>query len=279
MLNYGDAVAHLHIARRVFDCHQPRLSQLGSVWLPLPHMLMLPFVQVYSWWANGFAGIDSLGAGLCCRLRGHLPAGAALAAAHGRGAGAGLLRAQSQSALSANHGHDRAAVCLRDDLDRGLAGRVAGQPGRRPLHDADRLLLWIAAVLVAAIFTRYDGWIMALIAWTAHRPRRSLRRGQLRSRTLLAGQRRCGGRADRVVRLQRRGALATGSTLRAGPTPPRPSRLRTASHGAGPPHPGWHNPWVSLLFFVKASEMDAAAAAWGNVLLALSAAGNGVGAG
>ena len=57
LLNWGDAVAHLHIARRVFDCHQPRLSQLGSVWLPLPHILMLPFVQVYSWWANGIAGI------------------------------------------------------------------------------------------------------------------------------------------------------------------------------------------------------------------------------
>jgi hypothetical protein len=56
LLNWGDAVAHLHIARRVFDCHQPRLSQLGSVWLPLPHILMLPFVQVYSWWANGIAG-------------------------------------------------------------------------------------------------------------------------------------------------------------------------------------------------------------------------------
>src|SRR5579863_7206720 len=57
MLNYGDAVAHLHIARRVFDSHQPRFSQLGSVWLPLPHLLLIPFVQVYSWWANGFAGV------------------------------------------------------------------------------------------------------------------------------------------------------------------------------------------------------------------------------
>jgi len=57
MLNYGDAVAHLHIARRVFDCHQPRFTQLGSVWLPLPHIFMLPFVQVYSWWANGIAGL------------------------------------------------------------------------------------------------------------------------------------------------------------------------------------------------------------------------------
>ena len=57
MLNYGDAVAHLHIARRVFDSHRPGLSQLGSVWLPLPHVLMIPFVGVYSWWANGIAGL------------------------------------------------------------------------------------------------------------------------------------------------------------------------------------------------------------------------------
>ena len=48
LLNYGDAVAHLHIARRVFDSHRPGLSQLGSVWLPLPHLLMIPFVAVYA---------------------------------------------------------------------------------------------------------------------------------------------------------------------------------------------------------------------------------------
>ena len=58
MLNYGDAVAHLHIARRVFDCASAAaLTQLGSVWLPLPHLLMIPFVQIYSWWASGIAGV------------------------------------------------------------------------------------------------------------------------------------------------------------------------------------------------------------------------------
>ncbi len=57
MLNYGDAVAHMQIARRVFDSHYPAYSQLGSVWLPLPHVLMMPFVAVYSWWANGLAGL------------------------------------------------------------------------------------------------------------------------------------------------------------------------------------------------------------------------------
>src|SRR5580692_4353097 len=57
MLNYGDAVAHLHIARRVFDSRTPRFSQLGSVWLPLPHILLIPFVQNFQWWATGLAGV------------------------------------------------------------------------------------------------------------------------------------------------------------------------------------------------------------------------------
>jgi len=56
LLNYGDAVAHLQIARRVFDSHRPGLSQLGSVWLPLPHLLMLPFVAFRWLWHTGIGG-------------------------------------------------------------------------------------------------------------------------------------------------------------------------------------------------------------------------------
>ena len=43
ILLYGDAVAHINIARRVFDSRTPGLLQLGTVWLPLPHLLMIPF--------------------------------------------------------------------------------------------------------------------------------------------------------------------------------------------------------------------------------------------
>src|SRR3979409_140320 len=39
ILLYGDAVAHINIARRVFDSRTPGFFQLGTVWLPLPHML------------------------------------------------------------------------------------------------------------------------------------------------------------------------------------------------------------------------------------------------
>ena len=56
VLLYGDAVAHLGIARRILDTRNPGLVQLGGVWLPLPHLLMLPFVQKMEWWQSGLAG-------------------------------------------------------------------------------------------------------------------------------------------------------------------------------------------------------------------------------
>src|SRR5580704_14495582 len=56
ILLYGDAVAHMGIARRILDSRAPGLSQLGGVWLPLPHLLILPFVQKMEWWQNGLAG-------------------------------------------------------------------------------------------------------------------------------------------------------------------------------------------------------------------------------
>ncbi len=56
MLLYGDAVAHLGIARRIVDTRYPGLMQLGGVWLPLPHLLMLPFIGNMQWWQNGMAG-------------------------------------------------------------------------------------------------------------------------------------------------------------------------------------------------------------------------------
>lgn len=57
LLLYGDAVAHLGIARRIVDSHYPGLGQLGGVWLPLPHILMLPFIGNMQMWQTGFAAV------------------------------------------------------------------------------------------------------------------------------------------------------------------------------------------------------------------------------
>jgi hypothetical protein len=55
LLLYGDAVAHLAIARRIVDAQYPGLAQLGGVWLPLPHLLMLPFIRNMTMWQTGLA--------------------------------------------------------------------------------------------------------------------------------------------------------------------------------------------------------------------------------
>src|SRR5712692_7000074 len=56
ILLYGDAVAHINIARRVFDSQTPGPLQLGTVWLPLPHLLMLPFLLSRWMWQTGIGG-------------------------------------------------------------------------------------------------------------------------------------------------------------------------------------------------------------------------------
>src|SRR5271165_67969 len=56
LLLYGDAVAHINIARRVFDSKTPGLLQLGTVWLPLPHLLILPFIVSKQMWQSGAGG-------------------------------------------------------------------------------------------------------------------------------------------------------------------------------------------------------------------------------
>jgi hypothetical protein len=56
VLLYGDAIAHINIARRVFDSRTPGLLQLGTVWLPLPHLLMIPFIVSTKMWQTGAGG-------------------------------------------------------------------------------------------------------------------------------------------------------------------------------------------------------------------------------
>lgn len=55
-LAYSDAVSHLMIARRVVSSNTPGLAQLGTVWLPLQHVLMLPFVWCDVLFRSGLAG-------------------------------------------------------------------------------------------------------------------------------------------------------------------------------------------------------------------------------
>jgi hypothetical protein len=56
ILLYNDSLSHLDVARRVVDSRTPGLVQLGTVWLPVPHILLLPLVWNDFLWRTGLAG-------------------------------------------------------------------------------------------------------------------------------------------------------------------------------------------------------------------------------
>jgi hypothetical protein len=56
LMYYGDAISHSIIARKVIDWADPGLMQLGTGWLPLQHLVLVPFVAIDSLFFSGFAG-------------------------------------------------------------------------------------------------------------------------------------------------------------------------------------------------------------------------------
>lgn len=65
---YGDAEAHLNIARRIVDSRTPGFDEIGSVWLPLPHLLIMLFARNDLLWRTALAG--SIVSGACFVLAG-----------------------------------------------------------------------------------------------------------------------------------------------------------------------------------------------------------------
>jgi hypothetical protein len=53
---YGDASSRLNISRKVVDNLTPGIAQLGNIWLPLPQLLMAPFIWNDYLWHSGIAG-------------------------------------------------------------------------------------------------------------------------------------------------------------------------------------------------------------------------------
>lgn len=274
MLNYGDAVAHLTIARRVIDSHYPGLKQLGSVWLPLPHLLMIPLVAVYRWWADGIAGLipSALAYVFGCfgiyRLaRQWMSPWAAAVALIFFAINPNLLYLQTTAMT------EPLFLCE-------LIWTAVWLVEWRRALDTDperssRFLWLIALVLIASVYTRYDGWVLAFLAWTSIGIT-LLRRGRLGSVAFWI--------ASVLVIAAPIVWLAYNATVfgdwldfARGPYSAKAIELRTMTTGSGPPHPGWHDPWVSLLFFVRTAEIDTSAELWGNRMLALSVLGAAIG--
>jgi hypothetical protein len=174
ILLYGDAVAHINIARRVFDSQTPGLLQLGTVWLPLPHLLMIPLLLSDSLWQSGLAGsIPSMIAyvlgvvGVFRLARGLLtpafPAGSAArvsawAAVFVYAANPNLIYLQTTAMTESLYlalfvwaavYFAESVRAMRNDLEENVQ---VGAP-----------LLRCGLCLAAAELTRYDGWFLAAV--------------------------------------------------------------------------------------------------------------------
>ena len=55
-LYFGDAASHIVKARQFVDGNTPASARLGTVWLPLPHLLMVPAVAIDALFYGGIAG-------------------------------------------------------------------------------------------------------------------------------------------------------------------------------------------------------------------------------
>ncbi len=273
-LLYGDAVAHLHIARRVFDSLNPGFAQLGSVWLPLPHLLLLPFVQRTSWWQSGVAGsIPSMISyvlacvGLFRLARRWMPA---------------TLAALAFLAFALNPGLLYMSVtAMTEPLFLALMvwsvvhlTTFESAVGRSNSKEARAALWKLTFVLIAAIFTRYDGWILGTLAWlmVAYW---TLRHGWWRipanARTLLICTLLLASAPLAWLGYNWRFYGDPLDFLR-GPYSARAIAERTTKPGALP-YPGWHHLWWAFLYYVKSAKMGAAPLRCGRWLLLMAAIG------
>ena len=272
-LLYGDAVAHLGNARRILDSHYPGLSQLGGAWLPLPHILMLPFIENMAMWQTGLAAAPmsmiSFAAsvvGIWRLARRMMRLRWALVATLFYALNPNLLylatTAMTEALFLALFVWSVVATV------EAVAAMRAGQ-----VFAAKRNLILTGTLVLLMVFTRYDGWIMGAVewcclGWQVWRCESALRRRLLPVFawfTLLC--------AIGPLLWFWYNAHFDGDWLdfMRGPYSAKQIELRTAFPGQH--YRGWHNVGWSTLFYLRTAQIDAAAWETGWALMAAAFCG------
>jgi len=269
LLLYGDAVAHINIARRVFDSRTPGLLQLGTVWLPLPHLLMIPFLFSDLAWQSGVGGsIPSM-------------------AAYSLGT-AGVFRLV-RSALSLNSQPDLAAriaawlsaiiyaanpnliylqiTAMTESLYLALFiwaavffsefVQEASQGDKSKQGAAFSSLMKCCLCLAAACLTRYDGWFLAGLMCVAAlgvvlKSKSQILRGGFAKFVLLAAAAPALWLAYNAIIYRNPLEFANG---------PYSSRA-IEQKSTSPSHPGSHDLPVAFSYFLKSAELNMVEGKW-----------------
>jgi hypothetical protein len=288
LLLYGDAVAHINIARRLVDNRHPweSFGQLGTVWLPLQHMAMLPFVWNDSLWRSGIAGsIPSmlayvLGAlGIFRLVNGRAPKIVAYLAAGIYAFNPNLLYMQS---TAMNEPIFLAlfiwTLAYLDDFLRNCFPNL--DVPIRPTRVSPSFALEACGITVAAgAFTRYDGWfvgvaigaivLFAVLVWW--RRTEDLRRRRAMAKSLIEFL--LLNALVPVFWLIYNNCLS-GHALDFldGPYSAKAIAARTTPHGA-PPYPGQNHLFTAALYFLKSAKLNMGPAFCGQLLFLAALAG------
>ena len=161
MLLYGDSRAHLDVARHVTDALTPGLAQLGSVWLPMPHLLLAPFVAITPLWHNGAAGAIVSGA---CFVYTALRIFSTVEDLSGSRLGAWC--GMAVFLLNLNMLYIQTTALTEPVLLAFMVGAVFHLTRWMRTLSA-RELLWGALFVFCATLTRYEGWALLMAALVA----------------------------------------------------------------------------------------------------------------
>ena len=266
LLLYGDAVAHLGIARRIIDSHYPGIAQLGGVWLPLPHLLMLPFIGNMQMWQTGFAAVPMSLLSFALSVAGVWRLGRrimrprwALVATTFYALNPNLLYLATTAMTEALF------LCLLVWTVVAASESVAELRAGRP-RSAGAGMIAAGILIVGQVMTRYDGWIIGAVVWCwiTWELRRSGLFFRLRTPFLIFTLLCLAGPMFWFWY----NAHFKGDWLdfMRGPYSAAAIERRTAPPGQH--YRGWHNPGWALLFYMRTSQIDAAAWETGFALMA-----------
>ncbi len=275
LLLYGDAVAHINIARRVFDSRTPGLLQLGTVWLPLPHLLMIPFLLSQRMWQSGVGGsIPSMVAyvlsvaGIFRLLRSSLSSYGEPGVPERMAAWmAALVFAANPNLIYLQ------TTAMTESLYLALFLWAVVYFSEWVAENEPKSLMKCGWCLFAACLTRYDGWFLAglmcaatALVWVKKNSGSKQYRASVAKFLLLAA-------AAPVLWLTYNAVVYRNPLEFAnGPYSAKAIEQKTSAPGS-PPHPGAGNLPVAASYFLKAAELNMTESPWHRLWLALLPAG------
>ena len=153
-LYFGDAASHIIKARQLIDAQHPGLESIGTIWLPLPHFLLVPLVFIDSLFYSGIAG-PALG--IPCLVA----TGVLLFSIVRRITGSSSIAFVSACLFGLNPNVIYMALTPMNELTFFFFVTAGGYAFLRWREEhKDRWLLLCAAAVMLASLCRYEAWIL-----------------------------------------------------------------------------------------------------------------------